>query len=92
MLQQTRSRVGCAFPTPLRVEMHRRGSNPIIFARTETIHIPKQLENLSQQKLQEAVYRAEDDGSLKQTPLPLIDEEEEEVEMTPKEHKIGVRV
>lgn len=70
--------------------MQRKGSNPIIFARTETIHIPKQLEDLSEQKLQNAVYSVEKDGSLRSTPMPIIEETNEESELVIKEEKPGV--
>ena len=69
------------------VVVSRRGSNPIIFARTETTHFPPSL--LQAQKdtaLNDVVYQAKEDGSLKQTPLPTI-EEEEEVVMKKKEEK-----
>ena len=70
--------------------MHRRGSNPIIFARTETIHIPKPLEDLSEQKLQNAVYCVEKDGSLRCNRMPVVEEVNEESELVVKEEKPGV--
>ena len=43
--------------------------NPIIFARTETSHIPKSLQTAVFHKdLLNTVYSASEDGSLKQTP------------------------
>lgn len=55
-----------------------KGSNPIIFARTETTHIPKTLaDTKNQEKLYDAVYSLSDDGSLKHSPMPLIEEETE---------------
>ena len=58
----------------------KRGSNPIIFARTETTHFPPSLLQAQKEKaLNDVVYQAEEDGSLKHTPLPTIEEEEEVV-------------
>lgn len=55
-----------------------KASNPIIFARTETTHIPKTLAaTKNQEKLYDAVYSLSDDGSLKHSPMPLIEEETE---------------
>ena len=53
--------------------------NPIIFARTETTHIPVSLDKTKvHSELKDAIYSVEEDGSLKMTPLPTICEEEEE--------------
>ena len=53
--------------------------NPIIFARTETTHIPVSLDKTKvHSDLKDAIYSVEEDGSLKLTPLPTICEEEEE--------------
>ena len=57
--------------------------NPIIFARTETSHIPKTLQHLQHPKeLQNAVYSAHVDGSLKRTPSSPAVEEERQAEQT----------
>ena len=49
--------------------------NPIIFARTETSHIPKSLQTVVFHKeLLNAVYSASEDGSLKQTPTENTEE------------------
>ncbi|KAM7452744.1 hypothetical protein BLSTO_06517 [Blastocystis sp. subtype 1] len=57
--------------------------NPIIFARTETSHIPRTLQHLQHPKeLQNAVYSAHVDGSLKRTPSSLAVEEERQAEQT----------
>lgn len=51
--------------------------NPIIFARTETSHIPRNFQrNRKPDELQNYVYSAQDDGSLRQTPTPFREEEE----------------
>ena len=56
----------------------KRGSNPIIFARTETTHFPPSLLQAQKEKaLNQIVYQADEDGSLKHTPLPTIEEDEE---------------
>ena len=47
-----------------------RKQNPIIFARTTTTHIPERLKNTYLTKLvEDTVYSASHDGSLKQTPI-----------------------
>ena len=61
--------------------------NPIIFARTETVHMPKSLQkNERHKKLANAVYSVHNDGSLKPTPV----EEPEETEKKPKRGHCGV--
>ena len=61
------------------IEESNKASNPIIFARTKTVHIPKTLiQQQSHEKLADAVYSVDDNGSLKHTPMPLIREEEED--------------
>ena len=56
----------------------KRGSNPIIFARTETTHFPPSLLQAQKEKaLNQIVYQADEDGSLKHTTLPTIEEDEE---------------
>lgn len=51
--------------------------NPIIFARTETSHIPRNFQkNRNPDELQNFVYSAQDDGSLRQTPTPFREKEE----------------
>ena len=51
--------------------------NPIIFARTETSHLPKSLQHETQIKdVTHTIYSSNKDGSLKQTTLSRIDEEE----------------
>ena len=63
--------------------------NPIIFARTETVHMPKSLQkNERHKKLANAVYSVHNDGSLKPTPV----EEPEEIEKRSKKRHCGVRV
>lgn len=53
--------------------------NPIIFARTETTHIPVALEEAENRTpLRDAIYSADPNGNLKLTPLPPISEKEEE--------------
>ena len=50
--------------------------NPIIFARTETSHIPKSLQTAVFHKdLLNTVYSASEDGSLKQTPTENLRED-----------------
>ena len=76
------------------LEICPEASNPIIFARTETTHIPKHLLEVSQhQKLRDAIYSAQEDGSLKPTPLDSIKEtdSDEENEQLIKPRKMGVR-
>ena len=77
------------------VDVQPEASNPIIFARTETTHIPQQLLHVSQhKKLRDAIYSAKEDGSLKLSPLVSIQESENEEEPEEKEltqpKKIGV--
>ena len=63
--------------------------NPIIFARTETSHIPRTLQHLKHPEgLHDAVYSAHSDGSLKRTPLAAAEERKEEEKKTPV--KMGV--
>ena len=51
--------------------------NPIIFARTETSHLPKSLQHETQIKdVTHTIYSTNKDGSLKLTTLSRIDEEE----------------
>ena len=58
--------------------------NPIIFARTETSHIPRTLQHLKHPEgLHDAVYSAHSDGSLKRTPLAAAEERKEEEKKTP---------
>ena len=53
--------------------------NPIIFARTETTHIPVALEEAEKRTpLRDAIYSADPSGNLKVTPMPPISEREEE--------------
>lgn len=65
--------------------------NPIIFARSETTHIPVSLEKATiYSPLNDAIYSAEGDGSLKLTPLPTIGEEKEEKKTGPLIPKLSV--
>ena len=77
------------------VDIRPEASNPIIFSRTETTHIPQQLLHVSQhKKLRDAIYSAKEDGTLKLSPLVSIQESENEEEPEEKElaqpKKIGV--
>ena len=61
--------------------------NPIIFARTETVHMPKSLQKAERhKKLANAVYSVHNDGSLKPTHV----EEPEEIETKSKKRHCGV--
>ena len=65
--------------------------NPIIFARTETTHIPVSLDKTKvHSELKDAIYSVEEDGSLKMTPLPTICEEEEEKGVSSRIQKLSV--
>ena len=65
--------------------------NPIIFARTETTHIPVSLDKTKvHSELKDAIYSVEEDGSLKMTPLPTICEEEEEKGVRSRIQKLSV--
>ena len=61
------------------VEEKPKTSNPIIFARSETTHIPLQLAQQSiQRSLSNPIYNLDSSGSLAPVSLETIHEEEEE--------------
>ena len=61
------------------VEEKPKTSNPIIFARSETTHIPLRLaQQTLQSSLSNPIYSLDSSGSLMPVPLETISEEEEE--------------
>ena len=67
--------------------------NPIIFARTETTHIPVSLDKTNvHTDLRNAIYSVEEDGTLKTTQLPTICEEEEEKRVSSEKPKLPVSI
>ena len=66
----------------------RRKQNPIIFARTETEHIPERLSNnVNVKDAYNTIYSTNSDGSLKKTPLYSIEEEGDD-ELTEKKKSV----